>query len=221
MEESTALKDRFARLAERLDERARRLVAASEALALGWGGISATARATGLSRDAIRRGIAELQGAPAAAPGRIRRPGGGRKKTVDLDPSLPRALEALVEPSTRGDPESPLRWTCKSLRKLAAELREQGHRVSHQLVAELVQAAGYSLQANRKTREGGAQPDRDAQFAHIAALSADYLATGDPVISVDAKKKELIGDFKNGGQEWRTTGEPEEVRVHAVPIAEL
>ena len=221
MNETPALKDRFARVADRLDERSRRLVAASEALSLGWGGISATARATGLSRDAIRRGITELQGAPAAAPGRIRRSGGGRKKTAALDPSLPRALEALVEPSTRGDPESPLRWTCKSLRKLAAELREQGHRVSHQLVAELVQAAGYSLQANRKTREGGAQPDRDAQFAHIAALSADYLATGDPVISVDAKKKELVGDFKNGGREWRPKGEPEEVRVHDFPIPEV
>jgi Rhodopirellula transposase DDE domain len=221
MEERTALKDRFARVAASLDERSRRLVAASEALSLGWGGISATARATGLSRDAIRRGIAELQGAPAAAPGRIRRPGGGRKQTVAIDPSLPHDLDALVEPSTRGDPESPLRWTCKSLRKLAAELREQGHRVSHQLVAELLQAAGYSLQANRKTREGGDHPDRDAQFAHIAALSAEYLASGDPVISVDAKKKELIGDFKNGGREWRPTGEPEEVRVHDFPLPEL
>src|SRR5919202_2437964 len=221
MDEATALKDRFARLTDGLDERTRRLVAASEALALGWGGISATSRATGLSRDAIRRGIAELHGAPAAAPGRIRRPGGGRKKTVALDPSLPRDLEALVDPSTRGDPESPLRWTCKSLRKLAAELRAQGHRVSHQLVAELLQATGYSLQANRKTREGGDQPDRDAQFAHIAATSAAYLASGDPVISVDAKKKELVGVFKNGGREWRPKGEPEEVRVHDFPLPEL
>jgi hypothetical protein len=218
MDETTAIKDRFGRGAGSLDERARRLVAASEALSLGSGGISATSRATGLSRAAIRRGIAELQGAPAAAPGRIRRPGAGRKKTVEIDPALQYDLEALVEPTTRGDPEGPLRWTCKSLRKLAAELRAQGHRVSHQLVAELLQAAGYSLQANRKTREGGAHPDRDAQFAHIASTSADYLASGDPVISVDAKKKELIGDFKNGGQEWRPKGEPEEVRVHDFPI---
>ncbi len=218
MDEHTAIKDRFARVAESLDERARRLVAASEALSLGWGGISATARATGLSRAAIRRGIAELQGVPAAAPGRIRHAGGGRKKTVDIDPTLQRDLEALVEPTTRGDPEGPLRWTCKSLRKLAAQLREQGHRVSHQLVAELLQAAGYSLQANRKTREGGDHPDRDAQFAHIARTSADYLAKGDPVISVDAKKKELIGDFKNSGREWRPKGEAEEVRVHDFPI---
>ena len=200
MDESIGIKERFARVAERLDERARRLVAASEALALGWGGITATSRATGLSRAAIRRGIAELQGAPAAAPGRIRRAGGGRKKTVELDPTLQRDLEALVEPTTRGDPEGPLRWTCKSLRKLAAQLHERGHRVSHQLVAELLQAAGYSLQGNRKTREGGDHPDRDAQFAHIAATSAAYLASGDPVISVDAKKKELVGDFKNGGR---------------------
>ncbi len=212
------IKDRFARVADSLDERTRRLVAASEALSLGWGGISATSRATGLSRAAIRRGIAELQGGPAAPPGRIRRSGGGRKRTTDIDPSLQRDLEALVEPATRGDPESPLRWTCKSLRKLAAELQERGHRVSHQLVAELLQTAGYSLQANRKTREGGDHPDRDAQFAHIATTSADYLASGDPVISVDAKKKELIGDFKNGGREWRPKGEPEEVRVHDFPI---
>jgi hypothetical protein len=218
MDERTGIKERFARVAERLDERTRRLVAASEALALGWGGISATARATGLSRAAIRHGIAELQGAPAADPGRIRRPGGGRKKTVELDPSLPSDLEALVEPTTRGDPEGPLRWTCKSVRKLAAELQARGHRVSHQLVAELLQAAGYSLQANRKTREGGDHPDRDAQFAHIAATSGDYLAQGDPVISVDAKKKELVGDFKNGGREWRPKGEPEEVRVHDFPV---
>jgi transposase len=218
MEKSTEIKDRFARVAESLDERTRRLVAASEALALGWGGISATSRATGLSRATIRLGIAELHGAPAADPGRIRRPGGGRKKAVDSDPTLQRDLEALVEPVTRGDPESPLRWTCKSLRKLAADLREQGHRVSHQLVAELLQAAGYSLQSNRKTREGGDHPDRDAQFAHIAATSADYLAKGEPVISVDAKKKELIGDFKNGGREWRPKGDPEEVRVHDFPI---
>ncbi len=221
MDETIVIKERFARVAGSLDERTRRLVAASEALSLGRGGISATSRATGLSRAAIRHGIAELHGAPAAPPGRIRRAGGGRKKTVDIDPSLQQDLEALVEPTTRGDPEGPLRWTCKSLRKLAAELRERGHRVSHQLVAELLQAAGYSLQANRKTREGGDHPDRDAQFAHIARTSADYLASGDPVISVDAKKKELVGDFKNGGREWRPKGEPEEVRVYDFPLPEV
>ena len=207
MDEITMIKERFSRVAGSLDERARRFVAASEALAFGWGGIAATARPTGLSRTAIRRGIAELQGAPAATPGRIRRPGGGRKKTTAIDPALLPALEALVDPTTRGDPERPLRWTCKSLRKLAGELQERGHRVSHQLVAELLQMAGYSLQANRKTREGGDHPDRDAQFAHIAAKSAAYLVKGDPVISVDAKKQELIGDFKNGGREWHAKGQ--------------
>ncbi len=220
MDETTAIKDRFARVADSLDERARRLVAASEALALGWGGISATARATGLSRAVIRRGIAELQGDPAATPGRIRRPGGGRKKTVAIDPTLQRDLEALVDPTTRGDPEGPLRWTCKSLRKLAAQLQEQGHRVSHQLVAERLPAAGYSVQAKRKTREGADHPDRDAH-AHIARTSAAYLASGNPVIAVDAKKKDRVGDFKNGGQEWRPKGEAEEVRVHDFPIPEL
>lgn len=202
---------------------ARRLVAASEALALGWGGMTAVSRATGLSRKAIRRGMAELQGAPTATaePGRMRRAGGGRKKTVDKDPTLLHDLEALVEPGTCGDPESPLRWTCKSVRKLATELRERGHRVSHQLVAELLRAAGYSLQGNRKTREGGTHPDRDAQFAHITATAQAYLAGGDPVISVDAKKKELVGDFKNGGREWRPQGQPEEVRVHDFVIPAL
>ena len=223
MDETTAIKERFARVAGRLDERARRLVAASEALALGWGGITAVSRATGLSRKAIRRGIAELRGVPAATagPGRVRRAGGGRKKTVDKDPTLLHDLEALVDPGTRGDPESPLRWTCKSVRTLAAALRERGHQVSHQLVAELLRAAGYSLQGNRKTREGGDHPDRDAQFAHINAMAGAYLAAGDPVISVDAKKKELVGDFKNGGREWRPKGQPEEVRVHDFVIPEL
>lgn len=221
MDENIVLKERFARVAGSLDERTRRLVAASEALSLGWGGISATARATGLSRAAIRRGIAELQAAPPAQPGRIRHVGGGRKKTRDIDSTLQQDLETLVEPTTRGDPEGPLRWTCKSVRKLAVALRERGHRVSHQLVAELLQAAGYSLQGNRKTREGTNHPDRDAQFAHIAETSAGYLASGDPVISVDAKKKELVGDFKNGGREWRPKGEPEDVRVHDFLIPEL
>ena len=217
-----AIKQRFTHVAATLDERGRRAVAAAEALAAGRGGISAVARATGLSRTVIHSGIKELRGTlPPAPPGRIRRPGAGRKKTVDIDPTLQRDLEALVEPTTRGDPERPLRWTCKSLRKLAAELQARGHRVSHQLVAELLKAAGYSLQANRKTREGGDHPDRDAQFAHIAATSAAYLANGDPVISVDAKKKELVGDFKNGGREWHPKGEPEEVRVYDFPLPEV
>ncbi len=222
MKEQEAIKERYARVAGVLDERSRRAVAASEALALGWGGISAVSRATGLSRTAIRLGIAELTGAvPRAAPGRIRRPGGGRKKTVAIDPTVRDDLERLVEPTTRGDPESPLRWTCKSVRKLAAALRGLGHRVSHQWVAETLRDLGYRLQGNRKTREGSSHPDRDAQFAHINASAEGFLAAGEPVISVDTKKKELVGDFKNGGREWRPKGEPEEVRVHDFVLPEL
>jgi transposase len=211
---------RYAAVAGVLDERARRAVAAAEALAYGWGGIRAVARATGLSRAAIHDGIQELrgEGEPSAAPGRIRRPGGGRKSLEIHDPTLHADLERLVEPVTRGDPESPLRWTCKSVRRLARELEQQGHRVSYQKVAEVLHALGYSLQANRKTREGGDQPDRDAQFAHIATASAAYLETGDPVISVDPKKKELVGDFTNVGREWRPKGEPEDVRVQDFPL---
>jgi len=217
-----AIKDRYARVAGTLDERGRRAVAAAEALALGFGGITAVSRATGLSRTVIQRGINELKGAiPVAAPGRIRRPGGGRKKTTEIDPTVLADLERLVDPTTRGDPESSLRWTCKSVRKLAAALGEQGHRVSHQWVAGALRELGYSLQGNRKTREGSDHPERDAQFAHINATADAFLATGDPVISVDTKKKELVGDFKNGGREWRPQGEPEEVRVHDFPLPEL
>ena len=222
MEEQEVIKARFARVAKLLDERTRRAVAASEALAIGWGGITAVARATGLSRKVIQDGIKELAGTkPGPAPGHIRRPGGGRKKTVETDPSARSDLEQLVEPVTRGDPESALRWTCKSVRKLAAELRERGHRVSHQWVAEQLHDLGYSLQANRKTREGSDHPDRDAQFTHINATAEAFLASGDPVISVDTKKKELVGDFKNAGREWRPQGEPEEVRVYDFVIPEL
>ena len=222
MKEQGAIKERYARVAGALDERARRAVAASEALALGWGGISAVARATGLSRDVIRAGIRELRGlVPVAAPGRIRRPGGGRKKTAERDPTVVADLERLVEPATRGDPMSPLRWTSKSVRKLAAALGEAGHRVSHQWVAEALRDLGYSLQGNRKVREGGDHPDRDAQFAHLTAAAEVALAAGEPVISVDTKKKELVGDFKNGGREWRPKGEPEEVRMHDFVLPEL
>src|SRR6266571_4147345 len=182
-----AVKHRFALLAPSLDERRRRLVAAAEALAWGWGGISRVARATGVSRRTIEAGIAELQAPPTErpAPGRIRRAGGGRKRTVDTDPTLRRDLERLVDPVTRGDPASPLRWTCKSVRTLAAELQAQGHRASRQLVMELLHDLGYSLQANRKTLEGGTHPDRDAQFAHLNARVAAQLGAGEPAISVD------------------------------------
>jgi transposase len=217
-----AIKQRYTCAAAPLDERGRRAVAAAEALTLGWGGITAVARATGLSRTVSQSGIKELRGTlPSAPAGRVRRPGGGRKPIRATDPTVGNELERLVEPTTRGDPESPLRWTCKSVRKLATELGQRGHRVSHQWVATALHDLGYRLQANRKTREGGDHPDRDAQFAHIAATSAAYLAAGDPVISVDAKKKELIGDFKNSGREWRPMGQPEEVRVHDFVIPEL
>jgi len=216
------IRTRYTLVAGMLDERARRTVAASEALALGWGGITVVARATGLARATIGLGIKEVRGVfDTAPPGRLRRVGGGRKKLVASNPSILVDLEQLVEPTMRGDPESPLRWTCLSVRKLAAALGERGHSVSHQWVAEALRELNYSLQANRKTREGGDQPDRDAQFAHINATSAAFLAAGEPVISVDAKKKELVGDFKNGGREWRPSGEPEQVRVHDFPLPEL
>jgi Rhodopirellula transposase DDE domain len=210
------IRQRFALLASSLDERRRRLVAAAEAIAWGWGGIKHVARATGLSRDVIQAGIAELR-APVEdrlPVERIRRAGGGRKRTVDTDPTLRADLERLIDPLTRGDPESPLRWTCKSVRTLAAELQAQGHRVSRQLVMGLLHALDYSLQGNRKTLEGGDHPDRNAQFAHLAAQVAMQLAAGEPAISVDTKKKELVGPFKNGGREWQPTGQPEAVRVH-------
>ena len=215
------IKQRFTSLEPFLDERLRRLYAAAEAKALGYGGVSAVARATGVSRRAIGSGLKEL-GAPAADSVRyIRKPGGGRKRTVDKDVALIHDLEQLVEPNSRGDPESPLRWTCKSVRKLAEELKRQGHQVSHRLVAELLQDLGYSLQANRKTREGAAHPDRNAQFEHINDQVRAYQDDGQPVISVDTKKKELVGDFKNSGRDLRPQGDPEKVRVHDFLIPEL
>jgi transposase len=205
-----------------MDERARRLVLAAEALAIGRGGQSAVARATGVARQTVRRGMQEL-GEPEAgvSKGRIRRAGGGRKRTVVHDPSLREDLERLVEPTARGDPESPLRWTCKSVRKLAEELRRQGHQTSPRMVAELLHGLGYSLQGNRKTLEGSAHPDRNAQFEHLNRAVQLQLAAGEPVVSVDTKKKELVGPFKNGGREWCPQGMPEQVRVHDFLIPEL
>jgi transposase len=221
MKREEEIKQRYERVAGELNERTRRLLAASEALAIGWGGVSVVSRATGLSRQVISDGIKELQTGEKAGEGRIRRQGGGRKKTVNKDSSLSEDLERLVEPVTRGDPESPLRWTCKSVRKLAAELQQMGHQLSYQLVDELLHERGYSLQANRKTREGGDHPDRNAQFEHLNAQAEAFLAAGEPVVSVDAKKKELVGDFKNGGREWHRQGEPEQVRVYDFPLPGL
>jgi len=200
-----------------LDERRRRQWAAAEARELGWGGVVAVARATGLSRTTITAGLRELKRPArqrAAEATRVRRPGGGRKSATQVDPQLQAALEALIEPTTRGDPQSPLRWTCQSTRRLATELTRQQHPASANTVAGLLRRAGYSLQANRKTREGASHPDRDAQFEHINRRARRFLARGQPVISVDTKKKELVGDFKNAGRTWRPKGQPEEVRVH-------
>lgn len=218
------IRARFEALSPFMDERLRRLWAANEARALGRGGVTAVATATGLARSTVGAGLRELAGGGAAAPaevGRQRRSGGGRKALTDHDPDLMRALETLVEPTTRGDPQSPLRWTTKSTRKLAAELTCQGHPVSAATVATLLRASRYRLQATRKTTEGAAHPDRDAQFQHIAATAASFQQRGQPVVSVDAKKKELIGDFKNGGREWQPGGQPERVRVHDFPSQAL
>ncbi len=221
MTQEEEIKQRYVRIAGDLTERTRRLFAANEALSLGWGGISVVSRATGLSRQVISDGIQELQGGMQAEAGRVRRQGGGRKSNVSKDPKLSEDLERLVEPVTRGDPESPLRWTSKSVRKLAKELQSMGHQVSHELVSELLHAMGYRLQALRKTREGGEHPDRDGQFEHLNAQVAAFLAAGEPAVSVDAKKKELVGDFKNPGREWHPQGEAEEVRVYDFPITGL
>ena len=172
------------------------------------------ARATGLSRTTVQRGMADVQAGEAGGKGRIRRQGAGRPRVVERDLTLKQDLEALIEPTSRGDPESPLRWTCKSVRKLAAELQRQGHAVSHQTVSELLHDLGYSLQANRKVLEGSSHPDRNAQFEYLNGAVQLQLESGEPVISVDTKKKELVGPFKNAGRELRPKGEPEKVRVH-------
>ena len=221
MIDMTAIEQRYAAVLPHLDERSRRLVAASEALVLGHGGLQAVSLATGVARSTLGRGLKELKGEVSVPEGRVRRVGGGRRSVAEKDPRLAPDLERLVEPSTRGDPERALLWTCKSLRKLAGELRGLGHQVSHQVVGELLGSLGYSLQANRKVKEGAANPDRDAQFHHINASVARFQAAGQPVISVDTKKKELVGDFKNAGREWHPRGSPEPVRVHDFLIKEL
>jgi hypothetical protein len=215
----SVVKTKYDSLAPIMDERMRRSWAASEAQALGWGGISAVARATGLSQTTIKAGIIELQSATilsgtALDPQRTRRPGGGRKRLTETDPKLQRQLEKLLAASTRGDPQSPLRWTSKSCRHLAEELSRMGHQVSYQTVATLLEEMDYSLQANRKTKEGANHPDRDAQFEHINQQVLAFQKRRQPVISVDTKKRELIGDFKQRGREWRPQKTPLPVRVH-------
>lgn len=214
------IEEKFQALSGRLDEATLRLWAAVEARALGHGGVSTVASAVGMSRTTIYAGLRELAMTPsngesvAMRKDRVRAKGGGRKKLTAKDPTLLRDLDALVEPTTRGDPQSPLRWTCKSTPRLAKELVAQGHPVSQRTVCDLLAELDYSLQATRKTHEGGHQADRDAQFSHIAATAAQYQTAGDPVVSVDTKKKELAGDFKNHGREWQPKGRPEDVRVY-------
>jgi hypothetical protein len=205
---------RFHAAAPFLDERGRRIFAAAEAKAAGAGGISAAAKATGIARSTIRRGLADLAAGAGAIPGRVRRPGGGRKCVETEQPGIGEALEGLVEGTIRGDPESPLRWVSRSQRRLSRELAAMGFRASQRTVARLLRGLGFSLQANRKTKEGGVHPDRDEQFQNINRLILAHQADGQPAISVDTKKKELVGDFKNAGRELRPKGGPETVRVH-------
>jgi hypothetical protein len=219
--DESAIRLRFEALAPVLDERGRRRFAAAEAATGGRGGVSAVARVTGIARSTIGRGLAELRAREPVAGDRVRRPGGGRKSLSETDASLLDDLRSLVEPATRGDPQSPLLWTSKSVRKLSESLREMGHTIGRTLVGQLLHQLGYRLQANRKTREGSSHPDRDAQFHYINERVKEALAAGEPAISVDTKKKELVGDFKNGGREWRPKGSPEEVRVHDFVIPAL
>jgi hypothetical protein len=217
----TGIRQRYLALSGHLDERARRIFSATEARTAGYGGIAAVSRATGIAASTIGRGLTELTATDPLAPERVRRPGGGGKKLVEKDPTLLPDLMAMVEPDARGDPMLPLRWTCKSLSQLASALVAMGHKIGRSAVGDLLHQQKFSLQANRKTREGESHPDRDAQFVHLNESVRDALADGEPVISVDTKKKELVGNFKNAGRSWRPKGEPEEVRVHDFLIEEL
>ena len=215
------MRTKYEALAPVLNERTRRLWAAAEAEAVGCGGIAMVARATGMSRTRIARGIQEFRSDDPLAAGRTRRAGGGRKRIVDSDRTLVWDLDALLEPITAGEPDdSPLRWTAKSVRKLTAELQALGHAVSHRIVNELLHQLGYTLQANHKTKEGTQHPDRDAQFNYLNEQVRSAQQQGHPVISVDTKKKELVGEFKNGGRQWRPKGDPEQVKVHDFVIPE-
>ncbi len=213
MDEQVALARKLASILPQLNERQRRLVLAAEARALGHGGVTRVARAAQVSRTTVHAALAELDTAVPDSD-RSRRSGGGRASCQESDPTLLQDLEALIEPTTRGDPMSPLRWTCKSTRQLAAALQAQGHQVSYRTVARLLQQLEYSLQAPRKLLEGGNHPDRDAQFAYLNAQVTVALTAGQPVVSVDAKKKELVGPYKNGGREWQPHGQPERVNVY-------
>ena len=217
MKSEKQIEQQFYQISPSLDERGRREWAASEAMTLGHGGIAIVNRATGISRPTINRGISELQergDGEIESPRRVRQLGAGRPTKVSEDPALLGALESLVEPATRGDPQSPLRWTLKSLRVLATELRELGHAVSYRTVGTLLKKLGFSLQGNAKKLEGAQHVDRDAQFRHIARQSKRRIKAGEPVLSVDTKKKELIGQYKNGGKEYRPKGKPEPVKTH-------
>src|SRR3989454_1307031 len=217
MQSPSGLQAKLASVWRLLDERTRRLMAANEARAWGRGGISEVSRACGLSRKAIAKGIKEIESGAALSQGRVRQPGGGRKKITDDDPRLAGALERLIDPDTRGDPETPLRWTCKSTRTLAAQLTRQRHPISHMKVAQLLHVQGYNLQGNRKVEEGDDHPDRDAQFRHINAQVKRTLAKGTPVISVDTKKKELVGNYANAGRQWLPEKKPVKVQGHDFP----
>jgi predicted ArsR family transcriptional regulator len=212
--DESAIRERYGLMQGLLNERSRRRWAAAEARSHGRGGIAAVARATGISEGTVRRGLAELDAGEELEPERVRRAGAGRPGILEREPGLSEALDALIDPVTRGDPESPLRWTSKSAAKLAAALTEMGHQVVDRTVLRLLKAKGYSLQANKKTREGAQHPDRDAQFQHINQTVSEALSAGEPVISVDAKKRELVGDFKAVGREFQPKGEPVEVRGH-------
>lgn len=220
MDTDAQLAQYFAGIFPHLDEHARRLVAASKAVELGYGGVSRVSRACGLSRVTLTKGVGELDAAPLET-GRIRQQGGGRHALTSNDPGLAAALDGMVGPTARGDPESPLRWTCKSARTLAAELTAEHHPVSHTKVTQLLREDGYSLQGNRKTEEGDDHPDRDAQFQHINRVVKRALRAGEPVISVDTKKKELIGNYYNRGRQWRETGTADKVNGHDFPGPEV
>jgi len=220
MTEESRLQQKYATVLPHLNERQRRLVAAADAQLLGYGGIARVARASGLNRSTLHRGLTDLT-EPVLPAERVRHTGGGRKRVSTQTPALVQELEQLVDPVTRGDPQSPLRWTCKSTRHLARTLTARGYAVSYRVVGELLRELGYSLQANAKTLEGASQPDRNAQFEYLNTQVQTYLAKRWPVISVDAKKKELVGQYRNGGREWQPHGHPEQVNVHDFPNPRL